>query len=231
MNDSAPGRRPIKSRDMRLFQRLAAWLASTSVSPNMISTASMGFALLAGVAMACTPIVENDLIVRLLWILGILGIQGRLIANLLDGMVAVEGGKASPVGDLYNEVPDRVSDSIIFIGAGLAAGGRLDIGLAAALVAVFVAYVRAIGASVSAGQVFLGPMAKPQRMALMTLTCLLMACLPQNWQWSYESYGLGIVSIALLMITAGGLLTSVFRLRKIASTMREYAAKQEAEHA
>ena len=181
--------------------------------------------------MACTSIVADDWVVRLLWILGIVGIQGRLIANLLDGMVAVEGGKASPVGDLYNEVPDRVSDSIIFIGAGLATGGRLDLGLAASLVAVFVAYVRAIGTSVSAGQVFLGPMAKPQRMALMTLTCLLMACLPPSWQWNYEPYGLGIVSLALFMITVGGLLTSLFRLRKIAATMRENAARQEAEHA
>lgn len=50
--------------------------------------------------------------------------------------------------------------------------GKLPlIGLTSALVAVFVAYVRAIGASAGVGQVFLGPFAKQQRMAVMTLVC------------------------------------------------------------
>ena len=43
--------------------------------------------------------------------------QYGLLANLLDGLVAVEGGRRSPTGELFNEVPDRVSDVLVLAGA------------------------------------------------------------------------------------------------------------------
>ena len=95
------------------------------------------------------------------------------------------------------------------------------LGLTAALVAVFVAYVRAIGASVGVGQVFLGPFAKQQRMALMTLVCVASAVLPWQWQPIHASTGIGICGGALLVIIAGGLITAVRRLNHIARLMRE----------
>src|SRR4029453_6658606 len=104
---------------------------------------------------------------------------GRL-ANMLDGMVAVEGGKGGPTGDLWNEAPDRVADAAILVGAGFATGTTPLLGFGAALMAVFVAYVRALGASVGAGQIFLGPQAKPQRMAVMTVACLLLTLFPST---------------------------------------------------
>ena len=60
-------------------------------------------------------------------------------------MVAVGSGKASPLGEVYNEVPDRIADPLILIGAGFAAGGSPTLGYVAALLAVFVAYVRVLG--------------------------------------------------------------------------------------
>ena len=55
-------------------------------------------------------------------------------------------------GNRYNEVPDRIADLIILIAAGFAVGGSPTVGLLAAVVAVFVAYVRTMGASVGVGQ-------------------------------------------------------------------------------
>ncbi len=43
------------------------------------------------------------------WLAGALLVQLRLLANLYDGMVAVLRQIASPVDELFNEVPDRVS--------------------------------------------------------------------------------------------------------------------------
>ncbi len=86
-------------------------------------------------------------------------------------MVAVEGGRGTHTGPLYNEVPDRFSDILLLISAGYAFSSRPEAGWAAAVVALLVAYVRAIAASVGAGQLFMGPMAKQQRMALLTLVC------------------------------------------------------------
>lgn len=51
-----------------------------------------------------------------LWSLPILAavfIQCRLLCNLFDGMVAVEGGKSTPSGELFNDIPDRVADPLI----------------------------------------------------------------------------------------------------------------------
>src|SRR3954454_14136871 len=42
----------------------------------------------------------------------------RLWLNMLDGMVALASGKASRRGEVVNDFPDRVSDAIIFVGAG-----------------------------------------------------------------------------------------------------------------
>ena len=40
----------------------------------------------------------------------------RLWFNMLDGMVAVAAGKASARGEILNDLPDRISDVIIFVG-------------------------------------------------------------------------------------------------------------------
>lgn len=48
---------------------------------------------------------------------GVIGIQARLICNLLDGMVAQESGVKSSLGKIMNEVPDRYSDIILLLGA------------------------------------------------------------------------------------------------------------------
>lgn len=223
--DEPAGRRPLKSRQWPLFQWLAAKLANSGITPNAISVSSVVAAVLAGICLAATSHVESELLRRSLWFAGAVFIQLRLIANLLDGMVAVEGGKASAVGELYNEVPDRLSDPAILIGAGLAFGGNPIAGMAAALIAVFVAYVRAIGASVGVGQVFLGPFAKQQRMALMTLTCVACALLPTSWQPIHTETQMGIMAAALILLCVGGLVTAVRRLIVIASKMREHAAQ------
>jgi CDP-diacylglycerol--glycerol-3-phosphate 3-phosphatidyltransferase len=101
MSDSEANRRPIAARGSAWARRNAAALARSSITPNQISVASVFFAAIgAGLLLGwLTPI-------RL--VVCALCIQLRLICNLLDGMVAMEGGKGSPVGKLYNEFPDRM---------------------------------------------------------------------------------------------------------------------------
>lgn len=214
------GRRPLNSRGWRVFQVIAARIAATAVTPNMISVSSVIFGALAGLCLIATSVFDSGGVVAMMYLLTAGFMQLRLIANLLDGMVAVEGGKRSPVGMLYNEVPDRVSDSLILVGAGYSLASRPELGMLAAIVAVFVAYVRAIGAVAGAGEVYAGPMAKPQRMALMTAGCV--ACSLVSWmQWGadgrWQSHVMGTV---LGLIIVGGIVTAALRLRIIASTLR-----------
>ena len=237
------GRRPLKTREWPFFKNLAAWLARAGVKPNVISAASIVFGAFAGIALALTGRAQDGWVMRTCWLMAAAFIQLRLIANLLDGMVAVEGRKGGPTGDLWNEAPDRISDAAIFIGAGYAAGSVPVLGWAAALVAVFVAYVRALGASVGAGQCFLGPQAKPHRMALMTALAIAGAILPEfiartwiegspkvgphmtiltlRYSESLKVTSLTIVSFVLSLVILGGLITAWRRLAFIADFLRK----------
>ena len=123
MNESsvkAIDRRPIATRNRKWAQAATASLASRNVSPNAISIAGMCACIAAGLALVLTSVEFN----RVFWLIAALGAQLRLTANMLDGMVAVVSGRASKVGELYNEVPDRVSDAAVFIGAGLRLGRK-----------------------------------------------------------------------------------------------------------
>ena len=134
-------------------------------------------------------------------------------------MVAVEGGKGGPTGELWNEAPDRVADAAILIGAGFAAGGGPMLGFGAALAAVFVAYVRALGASVGAGQIFIGPQAKPHRMFVMTLVAVVMAVVPEiHSRAGVEP--LPLMEVALWFVIAGCAVTASRRLARIAAFLR-----------
>ena len=143
---------------------------------------------------------------------------------MLDGMVAVEGGKGGPTGELWNEAPDRVADAAIFIGAGFAAGGGVLLGFGAAVAAVFVAYVRALGASVGAGQIFIGPQAKPHRMFVMTLVAVVMAAVPEMRSRAGVE-PLPLMEVALWFVIAGCVVTSWRRLARIAKFLRAKGAK------
>jgi phosphatidylglycerophosphate synthase len=156
--DSA--RRPIASRSSSWAIGTARYLGRAGVTPNSISLASVVFAGLGGALMA---FVTHPLA----WLGAAICVQLRLVCNLIDGMVAIEGGKKTPTGAIYNEFPDRVADSLLLVAAGYAAGlGWL--GWMCALLAALTAYVRVFGGSVGLPQDFRGVMAKQRRMAVLT---------------------------------------------------------------
>ena len=91
-------RRPIASRNLPIWQRTAVVVARAGVSANAISVVGMMVGVLAGAALMATSSVQEPLLVRGLFLVGAAGIQLRLLANMLDGMVAVASGKASLMG-------------------------------------------------------------------------------------------------------------------------------------
>src|SRR5262249_51457510 len=132
------------------------------------------------------------------------------------GMVAVEGGRKTKSGEIFNDLPDRISDAVIFVLAGygvpaLPYGPAL--GWCAALLAVFTAYVRMLGGAAGLKQSFTGPMAKQQRMAVMTV-----ACLGSIFETRFFPAG-ALLWVALLVISLGCLLTIVFRTARIVREM------------
>lgn len=189
-----PSRRPLKSRDTALAARVARWLAGTAITPNQISAASILFAALAGAAFWASAAAEG--LLRALWlVIAGVGIQFRLLCNLFDGMVAIEGGKQSPTGHFWNEAPDRLADVLILVGMGLAAGNP-SLGWAAAALAILTAYIRELGTSAGLPPDFAGPMAKPHRMAAATVT-IPVAIAADAAGSSLEALGTGLWIIAV----------------------------------
>ena len=209
-------RRPIATRNRKWAQAATAWLAAREVSPNAISIAGMCACIVAGIALAVTSIAEY----RILWIIAALGAQLRLTANMLDGMVALASGRASTVGELYNEVPDRISDAAVFIGAGFAWGGNIALGYIATILAVFTAYVRAAGKIAGAPNEFCGPMAKQHRMLVITLICLYSAVTPRSWQTiAFNDSQIGLMTLGLALIIVGCVITVFRRVSRIARAL------------
>ena len=213
-------RREIKSRDTAWAKALATFIATkTNITPNDISVFSVvcGFIAFIGYCgYVCPQMPEKYYFV--LPIIAIIGIQSRLICNLIDGMVAVEGGKKSVVGDIYNEFPDRLSDTFIIVGAGIAGGTWLSVclGLLAALLAMFTAYTRVLAGAIGATQKFLGPMAKQHRMALLTVVSFLCIAEPFVPQLHHIAY-----PIALAIIIVGTIITVWRRVSHAAKELIE----------
>ena len=191
---------------------LARGLSKSFISPNWISAFSTIFSVAAGICAWETG--RADGWARAGFLLGtVAGMQLRLLCNLMDGMVAVEGGKGSMSGELWNDVPDRISDLLIIVPFGYALGTlpmAHELGWLAGVVAVLTAYVRLLGGSLGLKQNFGGPLSKPRRMAVMSAACLL-SCFEPLIGW----HGV-VLYAALIVVAAGGALTFVMRLRQIA---------------
>lgn len=200
-------RRPLASRQADWASALQRLLLRTPVTANQISAAGIVFAAAGGGALAAAD--------RSPWLFlpAALLIQMRLVCNLMDGLVAVEGGRGSATGALWNEAPDRLEDSLLLVGFGYAA--HLPwLGFTAAILAVFTAYVRMLGASHGFPQDFGGPMAKPQRMAALTAGCIaaLAEALLAGSRFSLQA--------VLAAVALGTAVTGARRLLRIAGGMR-----------
>ena len=194
-------RRPLRSRHTVWAEWLAQKLARAQVRPNHISLAGMAAA--AGAA-AC--------LVFGYWLPAAALIQLRLLCNLLDGMVAIEGGLRTPSGEIYNDFPDRLSDAVILVAAGYSVAAPLwtrELGWGAALTAILTAYVRLLGGASGLAQDFRGPMAKPHRMAVMTLACALAVIDTRA------------IPLALAVIVMGSLTTAAVRIRRIVGQLED----------
>ncbi|MGD0898107.1 MAG: hypothetical protein ABR915_09755 [Thermoguttaceae bacterium] len=145
----------------------------------------------------------------------------RLWLNMLDGMVALASGKASLRGELLNDLPDRVSDVIIFVGVAHSGLCHPESGYWAAILALLTAYVGTFGQALGAGRQFGGMMAKPWRMVVLHVGAWISLWL----LWSGGSIDVGRLTVldwSNLVVIGGCVETIAVRLAHI---MRGLAAK------
>lgn len=204
MTTPAPNRRPLASRDTRAARALAGALARAGIAPNAISAASVVAAALGAGAFLVGARTGAGSLGIAAFVVAAAGVQLRLLCNLMDGMVAVEWDRKSPAGEVWNELPDRIADVVLFVAVGHASGA-VELGWAAAVLAVTTAYVRALGGVSGLPQSFAGPMAKPQRMAVLTLAALAAAALRPS------GLAPAILELALWIVVAGAIVTAARR--------------------
>src|SRR3954468_17428768 len=161
-----------------MFRRTAA--AATQicvrlgVGPDVISYASI---VAAAAAAACFW--QSSNYPRLLILAPFLCFL-RLWFNMLDGMVAMATGKASLRGEIVNDLPDRVSDIIIFAGVAHSGWMHQPIGYWAAMLALLTAYVGLFGQAIGGKREFGGIMSKPWRMVVLAIGTWLTLLVPSG---------------------------------------------------
>ena len=204
----------------QIFRRTAVGAANLCVrlgiSPDAISYLSILAALAAALCFW-----KSD---RSAWLLLMapLFCYLRLWFNMLDGMVAVAARKASARGEIVNDLPDRISDVIIFV--GVAHSGLMNplIGYWTAILSLFTAYVGLFGQAIGGRREFGGIMSKPWRMVALGLGAW--ATFVCRSQAELHDFGrLTILDWTCLVIIAGCLQTIIVRLKRIVTALHDGA--------
>jgi phosphatidylglycerophosphate synthase len=214
MADYAPtSRRPIASIFRRTADGATHWCIRRGIHPDTISYFSMVAAALA--ALCFWRAGEHS------WLLFIAPAfcYLRLWCNMLDGMVALASGQASWRGEILNDLPDRVSDVIIF--AGVAHSGLMHgvVGYWAAIFALLTAYVGTFGQAVGVQREFSGIMSKPWRMVALHIGAWITFAAP-----AMRPSGLTILDWTCVVVIIGCMQTVAVRLQRIMTALRAKSA-------
>lgn len=147
----------------------------------------------------------------------------RLWFNMLDGMVALAAKKASLRGELLNDLPDRISDAIIFAGVAQSGLCHEALGYWAAIFALLTAYVGTFGQALGVGRQFGGIMSKPWRMVALHIgSWIALALIWSNQRTQFAS--LSVLDWTNLVVIAGCVQTIAVRLRRIMRGLSEQAS-------
>lgn len=216
MTTDAVNRRPIADVFRATAWRATRWCAARGVHPNWISYGSMVAAAAAALCFAVGGTHAG-------WLLaGCLACAVRLWCNMLDGMVAIESGKTSKLGEIVNELPDRVSDVAIFVGVAYNATCVTSAGYAAAIAALLVAYVGILGQTVGAPRQFGGVMSKPWRMVVVMIAALLTSLMPLAAEGAIAAGWQSPLTVGCLIVVAGAAQTITVRLLRTIRWIREH---------
>ncbi len=135
---------------------------------------------------------------------------------MLDGLVAFATGKASRRGEILNDLPDRISDIVIFV--GIAHSGLMNplIGYWAAIFAMLTSYVGLFGQVLGVRRQFGGTMSKPWRMVALHVGAWLTFFLA-----SQSSATFTVLDWTCLVVIAGCVETIVVRLKRITAALQD----------
>ena len=196
-----------------MFRRTAdgarRFCVRSRIHPDAISYSSILAALAAAICF------WNSGANRWLLIVAPLFCYLRLWFNMLDGMVAVAANKASRRGEILNDLPDRISDVIIFVGVAHSGWMNPLFGYWAAIFAVLTAYVGLFGQALGGQREFGGIMSKPWRMVALHVGAWLTFVLQR------QPERFSILDLTCLIVIVGCVQTIVVRLKRITAALQD----------
>jgi len=200
-------RRPIGEGFRSTARFATALCVQNNIHPDAISYASLVAAAIAAVCFWKSGFHPWLLFVAPLFC------HLRLWFNMLDGMVAIVSGKASWRGEILNDLPDRVSDVLIFVGAAHSGWMNPFLGYWAAIFALLTAYVGMFGQAVGVQREFSGVMSKPWRMVALSIGAWLTFFLQQGPE------RFSILDLTCLLVSVGCIQTIVVLLKRITAAL------------
>ena len=203
-------RRPIAAVFRQTANAATRFCVRHEIHPDAISYLSIVAALIAAICFWKSG--ER----RWLLIIAPLFCYLRLWCNMLDGLVAFAAGKASRRGEILNDLPDRISDIVIFV--GVAHSGLMSplIGYWTAIFAVLTSYVGLFGQALGVQREFGGIMSKPWRMVTLHVgSWFAFFPAPQS------SAAFTILDWTCLLVIAGCVETIVVRLKRITAALQD----------
>jgi phosphatidylglycerophosphate synthase len=144
----------------------------------------------------------------------------RLWFNMLDGMVAIAGKTASLRGEILNDLPDRISDVLIFVGVAHSGWGNPFIAYWAAIFALLTAYVGTLGQAVAGRREFAGVMSKPWRMVTLQIGSTILLVMILTGRSNISLVGLSVIDCTCVIVIAGCVQTICMRLARSLSVLK-----------
>ncbi len=184
-------------------------LVTHRVSADSITLGAIVISMIAALLLALSPFNRALLLVVPLLLLG------RLLLNVLDGMVARASNTAHKAGELLNEFGDRLSDLVIFVGLAVGTGVELpsqQVLLSQPVLAwltisliLLSSYCDMLGKSIIGHRTYRGVMAKGDRMLWLSACalCVGVSGVVEVWQ------------VCWIVLLVGAVLTTVQRLKGI----------------
>lgn len=219
----ATSRRPIANPFRRTAHGVVKLCVRWGIHPDAISYLSI---VASALAAACFWKSGSDLRGGHAWLLVVAPALCylRLWFNMLDGMVALASGKASWRGEILNDLPDRISDVLIFAGVAHSGWCATMSGYWAAIFALLTAYVGMMGQAVGVQREFSGLMSKPWRMVTLHIGAWI--ALGFFWNDGPNRFGgLTLLDWTCLVIVMGCVQTITVRLQRIFRALRVKAGK------
>jgi phosphatidylglycerophosphate synthase len=213
-------RRPIAEVFRRTARGTVRLCVRLGIHPDLVSYASI---VAAAGAAVCFWQAQN---VPALLIAAPAFCYLRLWFNMLDGMVALASGKASPRGEIVNELPDRISDVIIFVGVAHSGLCHELGGYWAAIFALLTAYVGTLGQAVGVQREFSGWMSKPWRMVALHVGAWITLGLLWWGDGRLRHGGLTVLDWTHVVIVAGCVQTIWIRLARIGRALDKAASQR-----